>query len=55
MIKTKKFDCVDMKQKIQEQLLAEYSDMGEVRARKLKLQRIKKNALFRKFLSRAKK
>ncbi len=55
MIKTKKFDCVEMKQRIQEKLLAEYSGMEEARAHKLQLKRVKKNPLLRKFPAKAKK
>lgn len=48
----KTFDCIEMKRQIQRDMLEEYRGMPEVDARRVELERIAADPLFRRFVAK---
>jgi hypothetical protein len=54
MMKNKKFDCVEMKRRIQKQIQAEYAGKSDANAHKLQMEKLLQNPLLSKFSKKPK-
>ena len=52
MLKTKKFDCVEMKQDIQRKIQEEFANIPDDQARRIKQRQIEKDPVLGPFLKR---